>query len=186
VRVLRYGLLFVVLLAVWTWAQPSEKLAAVYRAGKLVGITSQGNLGEASARSRFGRAVSALAREIKIAQGLVTVPADRDTLAAYSVAQRKFQKAVTNLEQAAAMEEKSSQVDALADAVPATRGGVEGKTQILDGLHRQGQQAANEERLALASAATSLKEGGESLAKAERAYLTARPETPDPAKPQPK
>jgi hypothetical protein len=184
VRLLRYGLLFVVLLNAWTWAQPSEKLAAVYRAGKLVGVTSQANLRETSARSRFSRAVSALAREIKIMQGLATAPADKDTLAAYSVAQRKFQKAVTNLEQAAAMEEKSSQVDALADAVPATRGGVEGKAQILDGLHRQGQQAANEETLALASAAAALKEGKESLAKAERAYLAARPEAPDPEKPR--
>ena len=182
-RLFRYGLLFIVLLSGLASAQPPEKLAAVYRAGKAVGVASEANLSGADARRRFGRAVSALAREVKIAKGLVSAPAEKDILAAYSLAQRKFEKAATNLEQFAAMEEKSSQVDSLADAVPATRGGVEGKTQILDGLHRQGQQAANEGTLALASAATALREGRESLAKAERAYLTARPETPDSAKP---
>jgi hypothetical protein len=178
VKLFRYGLLFIVLLNAWTSAQPPEKLAAVYRAGKVVGVASQANLSGADARRRFGRAVSALAREIKIVQGLVTVPAEKDILAAYSLAQRKFEKAATNLELFDAMEEKSSQVDALAGAVPATRGGVEGKTEILDTMHRQGQQAANEGRLALATAATALREGRENLAKAERAYLTAGPETP--------
>jgi hypothetical protein len=183
VRLFRYGLLFTVLLNAWTSAQPSEKLAAVYHAGKVVGIASQANLLKADARSRLDRAASVLAREIKIVRGLVTAPAEKDILAAYSLAQRKFEKAATNFELWAAMEEKTNQVDALAGAVPATRGGVEAKTEILDALHRQGQQAANEARLTLATAATSLREGRENLAKAERAYLTARPETPDSAKP---
>lgn len=182
-RSLRFGLLPVVLAATLAPAQPPEKLAAVYRAGRTVAVASQANLLKPDARSRFGRAVSALGVEIKVVQGFATAPAERDILTAYRLAARKLEKAAANFELWAAMDEKTDQVDALMGAVPATRGGEQAKTEILDTLNRQGQQAMTEARLALATATTALREGRENLVKAERAYLNAKPEPPAPETP---
>jgi len=175
VRSLRYGLLFIVVVSTSASAQPPERLAAVYRAGKAVGIASQANLSKAEARRRFGRAVSALTLEIKVAQGLAMAPAEKGILAAYLQAERKFTLAATNFELWATLDERMRLSDELMDAVPATRGGVQGKTEILDSLHNDGQRAMAEARLALTSATTALREGKENLAKAERAYLKGVP-----------
>jgi hypothetical protein len=182
VKSIRHGLLLVVLVSAGTWAQPQDKLAAVYRAGNAMGAASRANLTMPDARNRFRRAVSALGREIKVAHGMVRASAEKDILHAYSLAQRKLEKAASSLELWATLEEEAIQADALAGAVPATRGGVEAKTEILNGLQSRRQQAASEGKLALANANAALREGLGKLAEAERAYLTGRPDARDETK----
>ena len=176
VRSLWYGLLFVVVVSIPASAQPPEELAAVYRDGKAVGVASQANLLNAEARRRFLRAVSAFTLDIKVAQGLATAPAEKEILAAYSLAERKFTLAATKFELWATLDERMRLSDELMDAVPATRGGVEGKTEILETLQSDGQRAMAEARLALTTATAALREGKEKLAKAERAYLKGVPD----------
>ena len=181
---LRYGLWVAVLSCTSTWSQPPGTLAAVYRAGKVVEATARMDLLNAEALGRFDRAVAVLRVEVKHARGVLTAAGDKDVLATYAQAQRKLERAVTNLELWAAMQDQSGQVDTLMGAVPATRGGTDGKAQILGNLRTEGQQASTEMKLALATAATSLREGRESLTKAERAYLRLVPEAAsDPPKP---
>ncbi len=183
-KALQCGLLVTALSGTLTWAQPSDPLAAVHRAGKLAGAAAQANLLTVNAMTHFSRAVSALAAEVKTARPFVTSRPQKDVLAAYTVVQRRFERAVTNLELWAAMQDKTDEITTLMGAVPATLGGSEAKAHILGNLETQGQGAAAQAKFALATAATALAEGRDALTKADRAYwkLVAPPPL-DPAKP---
>ncbi len=182
-RPLRYALLFVLAASTSGSAQSSETLTAVHRAGKAVAIAAQEDLLKTRPRSAFRRALSAFTHEIKLAKALAAGPAEKNMLAEYDFAARKLEVAATNFEAWATMDERTSVTDELAAAVPATRGGVEAKIEILGGLAGERQRAMAEANLALSRARSALKDGKEHLARAERAYLDARPPAPEVLKP---
>ncbi len=182
-RLLCCGLLFVLGTGTSGSPQPGDTLASVHRAGKAVAIAAQEDLLKTRPRSTFRRALSALTHEIKVAKALAAGPAEKNMLAEYEFAARKLEFAATNFETWAAMDERTSVTDELADAVPATRGGVEAKSEILGGLADERQRAMAEANLALSRARSALKDGKEHLARAERAYLDARPPAPEVLKP---